>query len=155
MKREDSLRLDPLEYRPFRDPRKRFLLLSVAVAVLLFLPSLWSIPITHSVSFEMSVGPCGQPPATFSVNIPVGAVFVFEWRSSDGAPVGIVWAPSGPPVTSAEPTGDAFTNSSVGHSEFQGDGSPLWFWACDYAPSTNSSSNRTVDVTGAYYEPLL
>jgi len=155
--REEALRLDPLTYPPVRHPWRKGLPWFVFIVVVLVLPCLWVVPVAHSYSTEFSVSNCA-PGANISVDnvdLPSGAIFVYQWTSSDGRPIGEVWAPSGPPIGSTWAIPDEFINSTYGYSIVQSKGTAIAFWACDSTLSPGASTNQTVILTGTYYAEIL
>jgi len=153
--REEALRLDPLLYAPHRHPTRRVVPVLLVVLICLILPALFLIPVSNSFSLELAVGTCNPSSGipVQNVSLPSGAMLAFEWRSSDGHPVGEVWAPSGPPVGEALQIGALFYNSSYGYSFVKSTGDPIQFFACDF--SSVSGAPRTVLVTGTFYTTVL
>ena len=155
--REDDLRLDPLRYSPVRHPARRALPWAV-VAMVVVLPSFWAVPLAHPFRAELPVEACTPyfvSQTGIQVSLPSGAVLVYAWSSSDGDPVSVVWAPSGPPVSPVSGEfGDAFLNSSSGYSLVQSNGTGIPFWACEMT-SSGAGGNRSIVLTGTYYLPLL
>jgi len=156
--REEDLRLEPFRYSPFRHPWKRVLPWLVVVIAALVIPSLWIAPIPHAFSYEFPVSNCtsGSPGTTFTATIPSGAVLAYHWSSSNGQPVGEVWAPDGAQVTADSSNWgltSAFFNSSYGNSALVGNGSAISFWACDFPPSP--ARNQIIELSGTYYATVL
>lgn len=152
---EEEFRLDPLNYPPWRHPWRKVIPGMVILAALLVIPSLLILPVAHAFSLDFRVSDCG--PGTIGVvhevSLPAGAILTYSWRSSDGTPIGEVWAPPGPRIGSNWTTTDAFYNSSAGYSLLQSNGSPIAFWACNFP--YNPPSTSSVIFTGTYYVPLL
>lgn len=148
--REEELLLDPLRYAPFRHRWRKSIPWCALVVLVLVLPSLWIMPIEHSFQDEFAVSECfvGAP---HDVNLPSGAVLTYQWSSSNGQPIGEVYAPSGPRAN--YPTSDVFYNSSFGYSVVQSDGTPIQFWACDF--TLGGPVNNTVDLVGIYFTSIF
>jgi hypothetical protein len=128
----------------------------VLVVAVLVLPSLWVVPYSQSYSTEFTVSSCSAGPAipVDNVNLPSGAVFAFQWESSNGQPISEVYAPSGPPVGSTSVYPNLFLNSTWGYSLVQSHGDPIRFWACD-STSSAGPTNQSVILSGTYYAALL
>ncbi len=154
--REEALRLDPLEYSPIHHPWRKVLPWFVLVVVVLVLPGLAIVPIAHSYTTEFTVSNCSAGPyiSVDNLNLPYGAVFVFQWSSSNGRPISEVYAPSGPPVGSTYVYPNVFQNSTWGYSVVQNHGTSIPFWACDDSSSLGPT-NQTVILTGTYYAEVL
>jgi hypothetical protein len=152
---EEELERDPTEYRPLRRRWPRALAGFALVVGILLVLSLVILPVPRPFQAVLPVGACapGQEGPTQSVRLPAGTVLAFHWTSSDGQPVGEVWAPSGPPVTTIRNVSDAFFNSSAGYSVAVGNGTAIPFWACDFGPAP--PDGRTVIVSGTVYGALL
>jgi len=154
-RREEDLELDPLDNPPFRHPWTRVLPWFAFVVGVMVLLSLVILPVPHSFHAVLAVGVCvpGQTGSVRTVDLPAGAVLTFQWTSSDGRPVGEVWAPSGPDATSMRMVSDAFFNSTWGYSIATANGTALSYWACDFG--SVPSDDQTVILSGVYYTTVL
>lgn len=148
-RREEQLRVDPLDYPPFRRPSwQKVIPVAVALAVFVALPGFYTIPQGQSVQEASSVGPCPVTVSSFTLHIPSGAIFTYEWRSSDGATISDVYAPNGPTIAAGTSSSGMFYNSSFGYASVQSNGTPIQIWACDNGPGP---AGLQIDLTGNYY----
>lgn len=152
---EEEFRLDPLNYPPWRHPWRKVLPVMAILAALLVIPSLLILPVGHSFSLDFEVSDCvpGSIGSIHNVNLPIGAILTYTWRSSNGLPIGEVWAPTGPRIGSDWNATDAFYNSSSGYSLLQSNGSSIPFWACNFP--YNVQGAPSVILTGTYFVAIL
>jgi hypothetical protein len=153
--REEDSRLDPLDSLPARHRWRRVAPWFAALVGALVVGSLLTLPVAHSFDLEFAVSDCvpGASGTVHGVDLPAGAILTYSWRSSDGSPIGEVWAPTGPRVGSDWNSSDAFFDSSSGYSLLQSNGSSIPFWACNFP--YDDAAQSSVIITGTYYLAIL
>lgn len=148
-RREEKLELEPLNFPPFRRPTwQKAVPVAVVVAIAVVVPGLYVIPASQTFQGQFAVDDCSSAMAFFPVNLPSGAILTYEWRSSDGAPVTEVYAPSGFSTQAEGPSFEVFYNSSFGYGSVQSNGTSIVFWACNVGSSV---PGLQIDITGNYY----
>jgi hypothetical protein len=154
--REEDLLLDPLEYRRTRHHGRRVVLYAGVAVLLIVVPPLFFLPAAHPIAFSVPVATCTDTIGNeVGLALPRYAILTYSWHSSNGAAVSFVRTPSGPAVYYWSASLGNFTESSAGWSGITGNGSTLYFYACDTPARASASGTSSVTVTGTYYTPIL
>lgn len=156
--REEQNWLDPLRYVPFHRPWRRVIPWSVLVITGMVIFGLFAVPVPQSFHLQFPVSSCtsGGSGIPSVLKYPAGTILAYHWSSSNGQPVGEVWAPSGAQISSNYSNWSStlgFFNSSYGNSVWQSNGTALTFWACDFSATT--PRNESIDVSGTLYRWVL